>query len=250
MTQTPHKHTAINAFEKLRATRLKSSTKPFQARGASVIRCQSCQLSQAACLCSWRHAMASEVDIVLLMHDQEILKPTNTGRLIADCFPQNCHAFLWARTEPDQEMLALLNDPQRQCFILFPGEFRSERELYSSPSKDTLDDLCKGRTPTVILLDGTWKQARKMYLSKWLHTLPTLSLEPSTLATYKLRTAPKEHQLSTAEAGIMVLNAFEQTRQANLLARYFDLFNHHYQAVRETRAPEMNHFHQAMESIT
>jgi DTW domain-containing protein YfiP len=85
-----------------------------------------------------------------------------------------------------------------------------------------------------------------MYLSKWLHTLPTLSLEPDSIARYQLRNAPKAHQLSTAEAGIMVLNAFAQTRQANLLARYFDLFNHHYQAVRDTRTPEINQLHHAL----
>lgn len=238
-----------NAFQKLRAKRLSAGTKPFLARGASVIRCHGCQLSQAACLCSWRRSMSADIEIVLLMHDQEILKPTNTGRLLADCFPENCHAFQWSRTEPDIELQTLLENPFRQCFILFPGEFRNDREVVLSPTKSDLDTICGSKTPTVLILDGTWKQARKMYLSKWLQTVPTLSLEPSTLANYRLRTAPKAHQLSTAEAGIMVLNAFEQHKQANLLARYFDLFNHHYQAVRDTREPDINHLHQAFESL-
>lgn len=249
MTQIPSQTDTPNAFQKLKMQRLEDGTKPFLARGASVIRCQRCQLSNEACLCTWRRSMKSDIDIVLLMHDQEILKPTNTGRLIADCFPENCHAFQWSRTEPDIELMSLINNPSRQCFILFPGEFRAERQVYRAPSSDTLNTLCDGKTPTILLLDGTWKQARKMYLSKWLHALPTLSLEPGSLARYQLRQAPKEHQLSTAEAGMMVLNAFGQTRQANLLARYFDLFNHHYQAVRDTKTPDINHLHQAMKSI-
>jgi len=216
------------------------------ARGSSVQRCQECQLSQPACLCSWRRSMRADLDIVLLMHDQEILKPTNTGRLIADCFPENSFAFQWARTEPEQALLDIIQDSTRQCFILFPGEFRDERTVYQSPDSETLSTLCEGKTPTIILLDGTWKQARKMFLSKWLLTLPTLSLEPGSLANYALRNAPKAHQLSTAEAGIMVLNAFGQNQQAHLLARYFDLFNHHYRAVRDTRSPEVNELHHAM----
>jgi DTW domain-containing protein YfiP len=122
--------------------------------------------------------------------------------------------------------------------------------VHQSPNAQTLEALCQNKTPTIILLDGTWKQARKMFLSKWLHTLPTLSLEPNSLASYALRNAPKAHQLSTAEAGIMVLNAFQQEEQANLLARYFDVFNHHYSAMRDTKAPEINELHEHLRRLT
>ncbi|GAA3939936.1 hypothetical protein GCM10022277_39900 [Litoribacillus peritrichatus] len=194
--------------------------------------------------------MHCNIDIALLMHNKEILKPTNTGRLIADCFPEQCHAFEWSRTEPCQDIIHLLQDPNRQCFILFPGELVPDREVYHNPQQDQLADLCQHKTPTVILLDGTWKQARKMlYQSEWLQTPPILSISPEHSATYALRKAPKEHQLSTAEAGVMVLNAFGEAKQARLLHQYFELFNHHYRAIRRTMAPEMNIIHQQMAAI-
>ena len=245
-----NKKQAPNAFERLRKQRLLNSSKPFQARGASVVRCDDCYLSSEACICSWRKSMACGIDIALLMHNKEILKPTNTGRLIADCFPKQCHAFEWARTEPSEELLTFIADPTRFCFILFPGELVPERQVYQNPQPEELAALCGDKTPTVILLDGTWKQARKMlYQSEWLQTPPILSISPEHTANYALRKAPKEHQLSTAEAGVMVLNAFGETKQARLLNQYFELFNHHYRAIRRTMSPELNDIHQRMEAL-
>jgi DTW domain-containing protein YfiP len=44
------------------------------------------------------------------MFDTEPMKPSNTGRLIADILPDT-EAFQWSRTEPPQALLDLVADP-------------------------------------------------------------------------------------------------------------------------------------------
>lgn len=66
--------------------------------------------------------MQTDSAFLLLMYDDEILKPSNTGRLIADIIPDT-FAFIWSRTDPNREMLALLKDPQWFPIVIFPEEY-------------------------------------------------------------------------------------------------------------------------------
>lgn len=55
----------------------------------------------------------------LLMFDTEPMKPSNTGRLIADILPDTV-AFQWSRTEPSQDLLDLVQNPDYQPMVVFP----------------------------------------------------------------------------------------------------------------------------------
>ncbi len=39
-----------------------------------------------------------------MMYDTEVMKPSNTGKLIADVFTRYTFAFLWSRTEPEKSL--------------------------------------------------------------------------------------------------------------------------------------------------
>lgn len=101
----------IHAVHTLYDERLARSTRPFLARGCKVERCRQCMLRTHLCICEYRPLATSNAAFLLVMFDDEILKPSNTGRLIADVF-EDTFAYIWSRTEPNTEMLALLNDPQ------------------------------------------------------------------------------------------------------------------------------------------
>ncbi|GAB0065737.1 hypothetical protein IBA8402_14980 [Pseudomonas syringae] len=107
-----------HAVSRLRDERLARSTRPFIARGSRAPRCPDCRVISSYCLCEWRPSVAAESGICLLMYDTEPLKPTNTGWLIADVI-KDTHAFLWSRIEVDEQLLALLDDPQWQPYIVF-----------------------------------------------------------------------------------------------------------------------------------
>ncbi|WP_217434841.1 tRNA-uridine aminocarboxypropyltransferase [Marinifaba aquimaris] len=228
-------NSAVNAFKKLRHERLKESSRPFNARGKLLKRCPECQLGEHVCICGYQVKAELNFDFVLLMHRDEILKPTNTGRLIADLFPEQTHACCWHRTEPSADLLAILNDPKRQCLIVFPAEATETRAVYSSfdalaPKIETDKRL------TFILLDGTWKQAKRMVqLSRYLDTVPAFSFDINNAGEYAVRKALKPNQVCTAEAASLLIEQMKEPDNAQLLLDYFTVFNQHYASCRNAQ---------------
>jgi DTW domain-containing protein YfiP len=235
-----------NQYMQLRAQRLALSTREFLARGKSVVRCEHCQLATFACICPWRPELASCVEFILLMHTDEVFKPTNTGRLIADVLPLQTHAFCWSRTEPAQELLDLLRDSRRRCLIVFPadanGTASRERSLITKLPVDN-------KINTFILLDGTWKQSGRMFhLSRWLESVPCVVLPETLVRGYAVRKSHQEHYLSTAEAAALCLEMAGESRVALALQDYFQLFNQHYLATRGVFTPAVGELHERMAS--
>lgn len=76
-----------NAVLRLRAERLARATRPFFARGNRISRCQRCLLPLKQCLCETLKSQAARSRFCLVMFDTEPMKPSNTGRLIADILP-------------------------------------------------------------------------------------------------------------------------------------------------------------------
>src|SRR5471030_2538407 len=114
-----------NAVLRLREQRLAKSTRPFLARGSRAIRCQSCLLPQRNCICATREIHQATSRFCLVMFDTEPMKPSNTGRLIADVLPDT-QAFMWSRTQTDPALLEAIADTSRQAYVVFPASFRSE----------------------------------------------------------------------------------------------------------------------------
>ncbi len=109
-----------HAVHRLYEYRQSLSTKPYASRGKNLVRCGRCLLEQSFCTCEHRRLLPCEAAFALLMYDAEVLKPSNSGRLIADLIPDT-HAFLWSRTQPDPQLLALLENPDYQPYLVFPG---------------------------------------------------------------------------------------------------------------------------------
>lgn len=224
---------SLNAYQRLRAHAQLNATRNYSARGILAERCERCQLKTSHCICHYRPSGASQVDMVLIMHRDELFKPTNSGRLIADCFPAQTHAYCWSRLEPDPQLLALLQDPGRQCAIVFPAGDESDRERLTEIAPNGRKRV------TLILLDGTWKQARRMFnLSPWLKELPCLAIDPTERARYVTRNAAFDHYLSTAESAALALAAAGDSSAGGLLFDWFNRFNLHYGAMRSNMTPE------------
>jgi len=229
-----------NQYLHLRAACLAESTRAFLARGKSVVRCERCQLAGFACLCPWRKPVVSQCEFVLIMHRDELFKPTNTGRLIADLLP-GTHVFCWHRTSPDPELLALLADESRQCFIVYPHTAADAgREITSIITAN-------GKTPTFILLDGTWKQGGRMFhLSQWLKKIPCLALPDELLRHYAVRKSHQDNYVSTCEAAGLCLSLAGERDNSEHFFDYFTVFNQHYLATRACMAPEPGIVHQRL----
>lgn len=220
-----------HAVARLRATRLAASSKPFVARGSGGGRCERCRLPSAHCACAWCPPCTDSVGVCLIMGDIEAIKPTNTGWLIADAV-RDTFAFGWARTSVDPDLIALLNDPQWQPVLVFPGEYAAPERVVSEPPPPTTGPA-GARRPLLVLLDGTWSEARKMFRkSPYLDRLPVLSLRPEVVSRYSLRRSHTGLHLCTAEVAALCLALTGHPQQAARLNDWLDVFTRHYLAAR------------------
>lgn len=218
-----------HAVSRLRAARLARSAKPFLARGGfKRERCAGCRLLPSHCMCALRPAVPTRSGVCLLMADIEPLKPSNTGWLIADVIADT-FAFGWARTETDPALLALLDDPQWQPYVVFPGEYVApERVVHHVQPPDSAGGEAAKR-PLFILIDATWSEARKMFRkSPYLDHLPVLSLKPDQISQYKLRRSHRNDHFCTSEVAALCLKLAGEGVAEQTLEAYLDVFTHHY----------------------
>jgi DTW domain-containing protein len=219
-----------HAVSVLRTARLARSAKPFLARGGSRRdHCAGCRLVPSHCLCALRPSVPTRAGVCLLMADIEPLKPTNTGWLVADVVPDT-FAFGWARTETDPALVALLDDPQWQPFVVFPGEYAAPGRVVHEVQVDPR------RRPLFVLLDATWNEARKMFRkSPLLDRFPVLSLRPEQVSRYVLRRSRRDDHFCTSEVAALCLELAGESRASALLEAWLDVFTHHYVQARSQR---------------
>ncbi|MFY0991909.1 tRNA-uridine aminocarboxypropyltransferase [Halomonas sp. C05BenzN] len=203
----------------------------FKARGSFVVRCKGCNLPELNCLCPYRVEAESVARVWLLTHPLEHHKPTNTGRLIRDVLPDT-EVFTWYRTVPDERLLARLEDARFAPFVIFPDD----QPDYADRVVDieaVAGAKRRGRIPVFILLDGTWRQARRIFRkSPYLDRLPVLPLATDRLTRYRLRKPASAAHLCTAEVAAELLRQSGDVVAAETLDDYFDAFNDSYAASR------------------
>lgn len=170
-------------------------------------RCERCQRPLSHCLCSLIPSLSSRVQVQILQHPDEARHALNTARLAA-------LGLTTAHLELGESFPQLAFD--KGTYLLFPS---SEARV--------LTDLTwaeRGVIERLVVLDGTWRKARKlMYLNPALQALPALKLPEGCLSRYRLRKAPMAGALSTLEAIVMTLNELEGTERFNALLTPFEV---------------------------
>ena len=112
-------------------------------------RCRRCELTSRWCLCGCIPSVHSRTRVLLLRHAAERKKTSNTARLAATAL---CNGFMYDHGLPGAPLdVGPLLGPDP--WLLFPG-----------PGARALDGPWLDRPPphTLVVLDGTWKQARRM----------------------------------------------------------------------------------------
>ncbi|GAA3985641.1 tRNA-uridine aminocarboxypropyltransferase [Comamonas faecalis] len=228
----------MHAVARLRDARLARSSKPFAARGGSrQPHCPGCRLIPSHCICAQRRQLHTRTGVCLLMHDIEPLKPSNTGWLVADVVADT-FAFGWARTSADPALLALLADPQWQPCVVFPQEYADAARVvdggWLEPRAAGPAEAAAPR-PLLVLLDGTWSQARKMFhKSPYLDRLPVLGLQGA-LSHYLLRRARQPGHLCTAEVAALCLQLAGDGAAAAQLDGWLQRYSRRYWQAKEQR---------------
>jgi DTW domain-containing protein len=231
----------LNQFQLLYKARKADSTRPFNARGSIIKRCERCLLGQRVCLCQWLiDSQSNDVSFCVIMHRQEILKPTNTGRLIAEVYPNHSYYFEWSRTQPNPALLELLDEHKYLPILIFPEAYVFEHQVR------TIEQVHgqvqnEDRQPLFVILDGTWAQCKKMFKnSSYLQSLISMPIQPSHPSEFNLRKAPEDSHLCTVEVAIELLKTTLARGQYEHLYHTYQIFNQHYIASRKTAEIDTN----------
>lgn len=197
----------------------------------------------------------------LLTHPREINKKHNTGRIVLNTLNtalQHSHSrlaehqltepslgdndqkfsimsraevIIWQRTEPDKQLLPIIEQgtAQKPVWLLYPekqntDDIQSVVNLVNTPD-NWANAMSKNTTKNIILIDGTWQEAQKIYnKSKYLHDLPRISLTPNKKSIYRLRRNQVTEGLCTAECVAEILNQCGAVQTANQLMDQLNQF--------------------------
>ena len=167
--------------------------------------CERCGKATKACICQWIQQLDAKTELWILQHPSEVKRAIGTARILTLSLP---NAKLWIGEDFSQheEINQLLAEPDRQAWVVYPGE----QALPISSLAGGVAEQANEPKRTLILLDGTWKKAYKIWqLSANLQQLPTVSLDNAEQGNYRIRKSPKSQGVSTVEAGYLALTALE-----------------------------------------
>ncbi len=157
-------------------------------------RCADCKLFVEQCICSLIPHVETRTKLLLIVHRDEARKPTNTGQLAARCL---VNAEVWVRGIEGQPEQAFQPDPARQAVLLYPDDDAVPIVDFASADKPV----------TIVVPDGTWRQAGKMRARvPGLRAIPCVSLPAGPPTAYGLRAETHPDGLATLEA---IARAFE-----------------------------------------
>lgn len=151
-------------------------------------RCQRCRLIQNDCLCALIPQVPTRTRVVVVLHEQEDRKTSNTGRLAARCLP---NSDVVIRGGFDHATPVPRWDEHGDPVLLFPH-----------PDAQPLRTWCDHPRPvTLIVPDGTWRQAQRVRRRiAGLGAIPCAAVSRDAPSQYRLRHTWDPRRLSTMEA--------------------------------------------------
>ena len=167
---------------------------PFEALTARPS-CVRCRRPATACWCAELTPVETATRVVFLQHPRESRVAIGTARI----------AHLGLSSSELHEGIEFAGHPRIEELLARPGTALLFPGL-GAVAPDALE-----RPPeTLIIIDGTWPQARKMVaLNPALRALPRIGFMPRKPGNYRIRREPDLHCVATVEAVVEVLSAWE-----------------------------------------
>ncbi len=160
-------------------------------------RCPRCHAHRSLCFCARIPRLETRTRLVLVIHRYEDRKPTNTGRLAAECLT---HSEVRVRGHAGWPDAPFVWDGTTQPLLLFPREGAIPLGEFAGDSKPV----------TLIVPDGTWRQASRVHSRvPGLVDVPCVSLPAGPPSLYRLRAESHHGGLATIEAVARAMGILE-----------------------------------------
>ncbi len=151
----------------------------------------------------------------MLQHPRERDNAIGTAWMVERCL--DAERVVGVELERDPRFLAAISDPSAPAIVLSPGP--SAIDLHAHPPEGPV---------TLIVVDGTWSQARKLLrVNPSLAALPRYAFRPAKPGNYRIRREPAEHCVSTIEATVAALSCLEDVPDLQQVLSVFDAMVEH-----------------------
>ncbi|CAD5124404.1 DgyrCDS12689 [Dimorphilus gyrociliatus] len=165
--------------------------------------CDRCKRPTSVCWCSFLPdpRLETKSTVYVWQHPYEQKRPLSTTPMLKEGLgPSKCHIWIGRH--------------------LSEGKFPKVREILESPntillwpSPDSIDvsELDKDVPYNIILIDGTWFQARSLYKSHedCFRNIRKVQVSSDKLSKYLIRTQPSDNCFSTLETGALTLSILQ-----------------------------------------
>jgi len=150
------------------------------------------------------------------MHPKEFKKvKNNTGHFTHQSL-KNSELFVGIDFSQNSEINSIINDSNKNCFILYPGE----------DSINLNNSYIESKTQKVIfLIDSTWACSKKILKSSTnLKSLPKISFDYENSSAYEFKKQPSDYCLSTIESTLVILKLLNKQNIENVEKSSLDNF--------------------------
>ncbi|XP_075597127.1 tRNA-uridine aminocarboxypropyltransferase 2 isoform X2 [Balearica regulorum gibbericeps] len=160
---------------------------------------------QKVCLCPFLpiHPLKVSTCLYIIQHPAEESRVLRTVPLLAACLPPDkCKILVGRRFSEDRypELAAVCRNPN--TLILYPGAEATNLEEVA---------VMSSRPSVMIIIDGTWSQAKDIFYKNPLFRLPKqVQIKTNISSQYVIRTQPTNTCLSTLECAAVALTIMEK----------------------------------------
>lgn len=158
--------------------------------------CYTCM--RAICLCSELNPIDNQTHVLILQDKLERKNIKNTAKILQLSL-KNSKIIVGSHFHNELKSIKNL----KNYLLIFPSHLRENKSINLNELKNNSE------FEGIILIDGTWKKAKKIYYTHpELHDLMHLNINDKS-NQYIIRKSPYDKSLSTFEAGYFVLKSLE-----------------------------------------
>ncbi|XP_062582453.1 tRNA-uridine aminocarboxypropyltransferase 2-like [Saccostrea cucullata] len=168
--------------------------------------CPRCCRPVAVCLCPYlpESPVSIETNVFILQHPLEESRNLATVPILCECLPsEKVQIIKGKKFSPRRHPKVAEILKSSNTLLLFPDSEAADIE--------TIPPAPDGQPYNLVLLDGTWGQAKGMFLHNEVFSWPKkIKLNHSCKSKFVIRTQPNDMSLSTLESTAIALAALER----------------------------------------
>jgi tRNA-uridine aminocarboxypropyltransferase len=173
--------------------------------------CYKCFRAKKNCLCNKISVINNDINVYILQHSDEVKNAKGTA-IIAGLYLSDC--VIWKTDDEvnNKALNSLIEKEPDTTYLVYPDKNSIQLKEWGKIIKCKSDELKSNRI-NLILIDASWRKAKKIYhSSSVLNKITCISLDKSNASNYRIRKIPEPGYISTIEAIVVCLSSVADSK--------------------------------------